>query len=50
MSYWIRFHISECALCGKSDNWQERMPLPRPKDDNKRYVQESQWACDDHFL
>ena len=31
--YWYRFHITECVLCGSTDEWKERV-YDKPKPDN----------------
>jgi len=39
MTYWIKYHIETCPVCGKEDRWQERIyKKPKPKDFRKRYV------------
>lgn len=48
--YWIRFHWSECVLCGKDDNWRERVYTAKPKDVAKRNMREPDWACSEHFM
>ena len=51
--YWIRFHWSECVLCGQPRNCRERVyedDEPKPADPEKRHIFGPQWACDHHFL
>ena len=47
--YWYRFHITECVLCGYTDEWKERVyDKPKPDDGEDRYVYR-QTACGHHF-
>lgn len=51
--YWIRFYWSECVLCGKPENYKERVYCdvePKPNDPDKRHVFGCQWACYSHFM
>lgn len=37
--YWVLFHSDYCPVCGRSDDWQERVfDRPKPADDRERYV------------
>jgi hypothetical protein len=48
--YWIRFHWSECVLCGKSRNWREWVAdEPKPRNESKRHIWDGDWACEHHF-
>ena len=49
--YWYEFHMSECVLCGHSRSWKERIyDRPKPAYLGEQYIQEADWACDDHFM
>lgn len=48
--YWIRFHWSECAICGESQNYRERVYGKKPKHHRKRHLYGPIWACGHHFL
>lgn len=51
--YWIRFHWSECVLCGQTENSRERVyedVEPKPPDKLNRHNWGPAWACPSHFL
>jgi hypothetical protein len=48
--HWYRTHLSECVLCGRNENYRERVYGPKPTDPAVRYVYEPDHACEDHFL
>jgi len=38
-TYWIRFHYSECPVCGRGDEERERVyDEPKPEDVSKRHI------------
>lgn len=45
--HWYRLHYSECGLCGKQDNYRERVYGKKPKKGTRTF---RQFACDRHFL
>lgn len=48
-SYWYKFFIEECVICGKTTEWKERQFTPKPKDASERYCY-TQNACSTHFV
>lgn len=47
--HWYRIHTTECALCGRGDQWRERMFTPKPTDPQERY-RYTQYGCPEHFV
>ena len=44
LKYWIRFHWSECVLCGKSQSYRERVYArdePKPEDERPQTLNRS---------
>ena len=35
--YWIAFTRLECPVCGRGQEYRERMYTPKPKDPKERY-------------
>lgn len=45
--YWIKTTVDYCPVCGSSDTYRERMPLPKPEDPAMRYFMEEHYDwCD----
>jgi len=46
---WYKIYISECVLCGRTDEERVRMWTPKPKDYKDR-IDYDQYACNGHFI
>ena len=49
--YWIKFIHYYCPLCGKEETFQERIPLPKPKDylDRHEVIENYDWCGIDYL-
>lgn len=46
--HWYEITISECVLCGSSDEYRERKYGRKPSTAKRHHYK--QYACPDHFL
>ena len=50
--WWVRYHWSECVLCGRENNYRERVYIsetPKPTETDERH-HFHQYLCSGHWI